>query len=162
VKVCTREINAAKFVLRSAGLQGEASSLTTWGAWQKLLRCPTVEGVREHLAMHADVWRAAQEKVVVLEKELREALKPFQETMKRLQTAPGVVTITAATYIAVLATPDRFPDSARVASYIGLVPSAYDTGGGTSVTGASRNGAPRNCGRCCAKPHNTAPASDIP
>lgn len=128
VRVCTREINAAKFVLRSAGLQGEASSLTTWRAWQSLLSCPVVKSVREHLAMHADLWRASQEKVVLLDKELREALQPFRETLRRLQTAPGVGTITAATYIAVLATPDRFPDSARVASYIGLVPCTHDTG----------------------------------
>ena len=87
-----------------------------------------MHGLRHHLAMHADLWRVAQEKVILLEKQLREALKPFQETVRRLQTVPGVGIITAATYVAVLATPQRFPDSARVASYIGLAPSTYDTG----------------------------------
>ena len=128
VRICTTEINAAKFVLRAVGLQGEARSLTTWQAWEKLLRRPAVEGRRAHLAMHAEVWRVAQEKVVALEKELREALEPFQATVTRLQTVPGVGPITAATYLAVLGTPERFPDSGRVVSYIGLVPSSFDTG----------------------------------
>lgn len=128
VKVCTNQVNAAKFLLRSLGLGEEAKSLTTLEAWEKLLKRPAVEPVRQYLVMHADVWRAAQEKVVLLERELREALGPFRTTVNRLETAPGVGPITAATYIAVLGTPGRFPDSARVASYIGLVPSTYDTG----------------------------------
>lgn len=128
VKVCTSQVNAAKFLLRSLGLGQEAKSLGTLEAWQKLLRRPGVEPVREYLAMQADVWRVAQDKVVLLERELREALQPFKPTMRRLQTAPGVGPITAATYIAAIATPERFVDSGRVASYIGLVPSTYDTG----------------------------------
>ena len=128
VKICTRQINAAKWLLRSLGLGREAASLTSVGAWETLVGRPAVEGLRDHLAMHADLWRLAQEKVVLLEKQLREALKPFQETVSRLQTVPGVGIITAATYVAVLATPERFPDSSRLASYIGLVPSTYDTG----------------------------------
>jgi transposase len=127
VKVSTMQINAAKFVLRSIGLGREATTLTTLQAWQKLLQRPVVEPVREYLAMHMDAWRIAQGKVVLLEKELREALKPFKETVRRLQTTPGVGMITAATYLAVIATPQRFPDSGRVVSYIGLVPSSWDT-----------------------------------
>jgi transposase len=122
------QVNAAKFVLRSVGLGREATTLTTLQAGQKLVRRPVVELVREHLAIHRDVWRVAQEKVVVLERELREALKPFKDTVRRLETVPGVGMITAATYLAVIATPQRFPDSGRVVSYIGLVPSSWDTG----------------------------------
>jgi transposase len=128
VKVCTGQINAAKFLLRSVGLGQEAKGLTTLRAWEQLLRRPAIKSLRHHLAMHADLWGLAQEKVGLLEKELQEALEPFEATMRQLQTAPGVGTITAATYMAVLATPQRFPDSGRVASYIGLVPSTYDTG----------------------------------
>ena len=90
VRVCTGQINRAKSVLRSVGLGQEARTLTTLEAWGKLLRRPAVELVREDVAMHMDVWRAAQEKVMLLERELREALEPFQETVRRLQTTPGV------------------------------------------------------------------------
>jgi transposase len=87
-----------------------------------------VEGVRLHLSLHADVWRVVEEKVSLLEEELREALKPFEETARRLQRVPGVGAITAATFIAVVGRPQRFPDSGRLVSYIGLVPSTWDTG----------------------------------
>jgi len=128
VKVCTMQINGAKSVLRSVGLGGEASSLTTVRAWENLLRRPSVERVRSFPALHAEVWRVAQERVALLEKDLKEALKPFAETVRRLQTVPGVGLITAATFIAVVGTPERFPDSGRLISYIGLVPSTWDTG----------------------------------
>jgi transposase len=128
VKVCTMEVNGAKFVLRSAGLGQSVASLGTLEAWQKLLRRLPAGSVREYVGMHMDTWREAQEKVVVLEKKLRRALKPFKKTVRQLETTPGVGTITAATYVAVLATPERFPDSGRVVSYVGLAPSTEDTG----------------------------------
>lgn len=128
VKVCTMQVNGAKSVLRSVGLAGEASSLTTVRAWENLLRRPLIEPVGSLPAHHAGVWRVAQETVKALEEALGEALKPFQETARRLQTVAGVGLITAATFIAVVGTPERFPDSARLVSYIGLVPSTWDTG----------------------------------
>ena len=128
VRLCTGQISAAKSLLRWVGLQGEAASLTTEAAWEKLLRGGGVELLRELLAMHAEVWGAAEENTTKLDKELPEALKPFQETINLLRTMPGVGLITSATFVAVLGTPERFPDSGRVASYIGLVPSTWDTG----------------------------------
>jgi transposase len=144
-------VNAAKFLLRSLGLGREAKSLTTQEAWEKLLQRGAVEPVREYVAMHADVWRVAQEKFVLLEKELKESLKPFKSVADRLEKVPGVGTITAATYIAVLATPDRFVESGRVISYIGLIPSGYDTDDSVR-RGHIANHAfrVRSCGRCCA------------
>jgi len=53
VKVCTMQINGAKSVLRSVGLAGEAASLTTVKAWEKLLRRSSVEGMRFYLSLHA-------------------------------------------------------------------------------------------------------------
>jgi transposase len=69
----------------------------TLQAWEKLLRREPVEPVREFLTMHMDVWRVAQEKVGLLDKELKKASKPFERTLGRLQTTPGVGPITAAT-----------------------------------------------------------------
>jgi len=78
--------------------------------------------------MHADVRRMVREKVALLGDKLGEELKPFQETFRRLQTVAGVGLITAAAFIAVVGTPERFADSGRVISYIGLVPTTWDTG----------------------------------
>lgn len=127
VKVRTQQINAARFVLRSHGLRGVCGRLKTWAAWEKLLAHRAVQGVGEHVAMHAAVWRMAQENVSRLDRELVEAARPFAAIAARLRTFPAVGAITAATYIAVLGTPERFPSSSHVVSYIGLAPSGYDT-----------------------------------
>jgi len=95
--VCTGQVNAAKFLLRSVGQTKGVTSLKSVQAWQRLLEDFPVESVRSHLAMHADLWRLVREKVVALEQELKEALKPFEEVRGRLETVPGVGVITAAT-----------------------------------------------------------------
>lgn len=45
-----------------------------------------------------------------------------------LMTAPGVGPATAAVFVATIDDPSRFPDGEKVASYIGLVPSVYQSG----------------------------------
>jgi len=128
VTAATRETNAARFVLRAVGLSSEAASLTTKAAWEKLMSRPAVVNQREHISMHATLWAVAREQASRLEAELAEALVPFAAPARRLLTTPGVGPITAATFIATLGTPTRFPDSHAVVSYLGLAPSTYDSG----------------------------------
>lgn len=128
VKTATRQINAARFVLRAVGLSSEATSLTTKAAWEKLMARPSVSDQRAHLAMHATLWAVAREQVARLEAELAEALAPFAAPAELLMTTPGVGPITAATFIATLGTPTRFADSHAVVSYLGLAPSTYNSG----------------------------------
>ena len=129
VRLRTGQVNAAKFLLRQAGMGGvTAKKLAHLQAWEELLARPEVEEFREYLARHAAVWQVAHQQVVELDEELKKALQPFAAVEQRLRTAPGVGPITAATYIAALGTPDRFPDSGHVASYIGIIPSTYDSG----------------------------------
>jgi transposase len=78
--------------------------------------------------MHGQMWGMGWEHVLALEEELEDAVQPFKEAVDRLRTVPGVGPITAATYVAVLGTPHRFPDSRHVVSYLGLAPSTYDSG----------------------------------
>jgi transposase len=49
--------------------------------------------------------------------------------IKRLMTVPGVGPATAAAFVATIDDPRRFPSGEQVASYIGLVPSIYQSGG---------------------------------
>jgi len=128
VKLCTGQVNAAKFLLRAVGLSGQASYLRTEAAWQKLLAKPALASLHDHLAMHAEVWKVAHQHVQRLEKELKEAVVFAEKERQRLMTVPGVGPITASSFIAVLANTDRFPTSSHAASYIGLVPSTYDSG----------------------------------
>ena len=50
------------------------------------------------------------------------------ETTKRLQTIPGVGPATAAAFVATIDDPTRFPDGEKVAAYLGLTPSVYQSG----------------------------------
>lgn len=87
-------------------------------------RCPAEE-IPGHAPRAVGV---ATEKVLACEKELAGVLEPFRETAALLQSTPGVGLVTSASYIAVLGTPDRFADSSRVTSYIGLAPSSCSSG----------------------------------
>jgi transposase len=128
VKARTQQVNAAKFVLRSRGLREVCKSLTTAKAWQRLLANPRAQAVRDHLVLHEAVWRVVQENVETLDNELTDAAKPFAPIVSELQTLSGIGPITAAAYVAALGTPERFPDSSHVVSYLGLAVSTYDTG----------------------------------
>jgi transposase len=50
------------------------------------------------------------------------------EVTKRLQTIPGVGPATAAAYVATIDDPNRFSDGEKVAAYLGLTPSVYQSG----------------------------------
>lgn len=129
VRLGTQQINAAKFLLRTDGvLSDESISLTTAPAWSKLMARPQVESMRGHLQLHAKTWALAMEHIGLLEEELRLALKPFAEVMDWLISVPGIGLITAASFIAVVGDPRRFPESNHLVSYLGLAPSMYDTG----------------------------------
>lgn len=128
VRMSTQQINAAKYVLRSEAIATSGLSLTTQAAWARLLAREDISAVAAHVRMHADSWQLAREQVEQLEAELLDALRPYRQILDLLTTLPGVGLITAATYLAVLGTPDRFAHAGHVVSYIGMAPSTYDTG----------------------------------
>lgn len=129
VRLGTQQINAAKFMLRAEGIFAEESiSLTTAAGWSKLMARPEAQAVCGHLQLHARTWDLATEHIGLLEKELLLALELFAEVMVWLTSVPGIGLITAASFIAVVGDPTRFPDSNHLVSYLGLAPSMYDTG----------------------------------
>ena len=159
VRVSTSQVNAAKYVLRAVGLHGEAATLTTEGAWKTLLDRPGVSALRGHIEMHSNMWNVAREHIRKLEKELLEAVQPFKETVDRLRTVPGGGPITAATYVAVLGTPRRFPDSRHVVSYIGFAPSTYDSGDRERHGHITKRGAGELRAVLCEAAHHAAKAT---
>jgi len=141
VKISTMEINSAKFVLRQSGYVAFSRSLTTEKAWEKLLNNKELpEKIKRDISKHFKLWLIAQEQVKELEKELRFAVKPYEDDINLLQTVPGVGIITSSTFLATLGTPDRFPNSNHVISYIGLAPSMEDSGG------SEKHGSITKCG----------------
>lgn len=129
VRVQTAEINAAKRLLRAAGLGQVRSNLRTETGWTTLLRgLEPLGDLRAYLEQHRAVWRCAGEQIRALEQLLVPHQDPFAAELQRLQTIPGVGPIVAATAVAVFADVQRFPDAKHAASYAGLTPSTYQSG----------------------------------
>lgn len=127
VRLATSQVNAARFVLRSAGVP-RPRTLRTDAAWQRMMDQPDAAPWRAHLLPHHETWHLARLHIERLETELAEAGRPFGRELLLLQSVPGVGPITAATFVATLGTPERFAESACVASYLGLAPSTYNSG----------------------------------
>ena len=129
VCVKTMQVNAAKRLLRAAGLQELGRSLRTDKAWEKLLAAITIDpSLHAFCASHRAVWRCAHEQIAILEDSLRAQGEPLQTELERLQTVPGVGPIVALTVLAVFSDVKRFPTAKHAASYAGLVASTFDSG----------------------------------
>jgi len=129
VRVCTGEINAAKSMLRANGISVSEKFLKQSRNWEMMIGSIGEEDLVKYAKMHYELWKIAIKKVRELEEELKKALEPYEEIVDILMSAPGVGLITAATYIAIIGTPERFEDSSRVVSYVGLAVSTYNSGG---------------------------------
>lgn len=129
VRVQTAESNAAKHVLRAAGLGHLKANLRTAGGWSKLRATlsahPTLQQALKH---HQAFWQQAQTEVQAVEQHLAQQQEPFAADLQRLQTIPGVGRIVALTVVAVFSEVERFPSAKHVASSAGLVPTTYQSG----------------------------------
>lgn len=129
VRVQTAEINAAKRLLRSAGLGRASRDLRSERGWASVLQVVAPYGdLRLYIEQHRAVWRCAGEQIQALEELLAAHQHPFVADLQRLQTIPGVGPIVATTVVAVFADVQRFPDAKHAASYAGLTPSTYQSG----------------------------------
>lgn len=153
VKVCAMQVNAAKFVLRSNGVRFQGC-LVTRAAWERLLSDPRVEEVREFIEPHFALWRLAREQVEKLNQLLEEAGSSYQRETALLQTCPGVGKVTAAAFVAAVGDPRRFAHAGKLASYIGIVPSSYDSGERTRHGHITRAGSPSLRALLCEAAHH--------
>lgn len=124
----TGQINAAKFLLRAAGLREEASSLDSETAWKTLLSKEAVKEVAMYLKMHFETWKVVVSNVAELDRKLEEGVEPFRETVDLLRTVKGVGPVVSAAFVAAIGKPERFSESGKVVSYLGLAPSGHDSG----------------------------------
>jgi transposase len=128
LSIRTAQINAVKGLLKSECAGMAPAFLNSEVAWRRLLDRHAQAPWAAFLGMHHEMWMLARRQVAQLERELHEALAPFREVAVLLQSAPGVGPITAATFIATVGDPERFADSSRLGSYVGLAPMVYDSG----------------------------------
>jgi transposase len=129
VRAATREILAARHVLRAAGRARQVRTLTSPAAWARLVAGVAPEpALHGPLQAHAALWQAAHDQVHALDTALRGLVQPLAAAVTRLETIPGVGPIVAATIVATLADVTRFPSAKHVGSYAGLVPTTHQSG----------------------------------
>ena len=161
VRLQTSEVNAAKRLLRSAGLGQLGRSLATEAGWEKLER--SLKEKDETLAMyvgqHQVVWRSARDQVEALEQALEVQKTPFAEQLERLQTVPGVGPIVATTAVAVFSDIRRFPTAKHAASYSGVVPSTHQSGDRDAHGRITQKGSGELRAMLCEAAHHAARAN---
>jgi transposase len=160
VGVRTAQINAVRFLLRTTGQADLARSLGTESAWQKLLDYEQVADLRPHLLLHCKMWILADKTIAYLDKELNKAQVSFKREMELLQSVPGVGPITAASFIAAVGDISRFAHARHMASYLGLVPSTYDSSQTQRHGHITRNGPSHVRAVLCEAAHHASRATN--
>ena len=130
VRIKTREVNAAKHVIRTEGLGHLVGPLATEKSWEQLHgRLDFAPDLQELVLCHRETWLAAHFQMCRLENAIDELQQThFAEPIKRLQQVLGVGPIVALTVVAAISDAHRFPTAKHVASYAGLVPRTYQSG----------------------------------
>jgi transposase len=160
VRLQTAEINAAKRLLRAAGLAALARrSLRTATGWRRVLAALPAEAIAlaTHVTQPHAVWAGAGAQIAALEAALATAPAADAATLARLQTVPGVGPIVALTTVAVLADVARFPSAKHVASYAGLVPRTYQSGTRDRHGALTKRGARELRAMLCEAAHHARP-----
>jgi len=156
IGIRTMEINAVKRLLRSSGLP-PVRSLSSAKAWEKLLKQVAISpSLHAFASAHYAVWTTAQQQIAALGESLKVQGEPYREELDRLQTAPGVGPIVALTMLATISDVARFPSSKHVASYVGLVPSTYDSGDRVRHGRITRRGSNELRSMLCEAAHHAA------
>jgi transposase len=157
VQLKTKEVNAVKRLLRTAGLPTLARGLTTAAAWEKLLQAVAFDPMLSTFCRaHRALWTCAQEQVALLEQSLKAQGEPLRRELDRLQTVPGVGPIVALTTLAVFSDVRRFPTAKHAASYAGLVASTFDSGERTRHGHITRRGSKELRSMLCEAAHHAA------
>lgn len=108
--------------LRKRGIEADGRDLRT-NSGKAWLRNLEIDAIDDYLELIGTL----NERVLKLEGEIRKTAEENEEA-KLLMTIPGVSYYSALTIIAEIATIERFPNSEKLCSYAGLVPSTKQSG----------------------------------
>ena len=112
----SRYISFAKSLLRGEGLRLNSVDADRLSRKLEAMELPTV--LRQTLIPLIAAMKTLDEQIKITDKEL-ERLAADNETVKRLQTIPGVGVITATSFAAVIDNVERFETAKQVRTYLG-------------------------------------------
>jgi transposase len=119
--------NHIRGILREYGIVMSAGAESFWKESNKKIQEVECGVLRQVLEGLLDQATALREKEFFIERSLEELTK-HDERIERLQTVPGVGRVTAAAFVATIDDTNRFSDSRKVGSYLGLTPRENSSG----------------------------------
>ena len=121
----SRYISFAKSLLRGEGLRLNSLDADRLSRKLEAMELPAV--LRQTLTPLIAAMKTLDEQIVITDKKL-EQLSAENETVRRLQTVPGVGAVTATSFVAIIDQVTRFDTAKQVRMYLGLVPSENSSG----------------------------------
>ena len=138
VQARTRVKNQLQAMALSQGVQKKRKLWSAGGRaeLEKLELLPYAAGRREQLLATLD---ELEQEIVGLNQQVEEEVKRRPAAVQ-LMTHPGVGPVTALAMVLTLGPAQRFASGKQVASYFGLIPSEYSSGGGQRLGHISKQG----------------------
>lgn len=126
VRLRSAEVLSLKSALRKQGFGRLNVRLRNEKAFETLAKIPELNSeLRDRIQAHQRMFVAANNEVILLDKQLRELSQNFAEQIECLKTVPGVGALVSLTCLAYYNNPSRFKNAKHAASYAGLVPTTY-------------------------------------
>jgi len=121
--------------------QGVQKKARLWSeAGQKVLRELPLHGWTASRRAHLlELLKTMDQQVAELDRALREAAEANPQA-RLLMTQPGVGPVTAMAFVLTIGDAQRFPRGKHVASYLGLIPREYSSGGRQRLGSISKQG----------------------
>ena len=138
VRMRARVQHTLQSMALSSGLR-RGGSLWSQAGQHDLEKLPLAPHASERRAALLSLYPQLQGSIDELERRVREEVQ-HRPQARRLMTHPGVGPITALATEVFLGDPWRFADSRKLASYIGMIPSEYSSGGRQRLGAMSKEG----------------------
>jgi len=139
VRMRTQLVNVVRSYLRTHALPRLRATPETLSRKLRAQMLSRADGVPSHLVHLLDTLDALNQQIDHADKELVE-LCSHDEVCQRLRSIPGVGPVTALSFMAVVDTPERFVETYKLGSYLGLAPGERSSGQRICTTAITRAG----------------------
>ena len=140
VRIRTRIQNALQAIALANGLR-RGPGLWSYDGQAKIAFLPLLPHASYRRSQLQALYRKMEEEIENLTQQIDE-LASQRPGARRLMTHPGVGPVTALATEVFLGDPRRFADGKALASYVGIIPREYSSGGKQRLGGVTKQGSP--------------------
>jgi transposase len=140
VRIRTRIQNALQAMALANGLR-RGPSLWSYDGQAKIAFLPLLPHASYRRSMLQEMYKKMEEEIESLTQRVAEQAE-LRSGARRLMTHPGVGPVTALATEVLLGDPRRFADAKALASYVGIIPREYSSGGKQRLGGVTKQGSP--------------------